>query len=57
MSRMESKSQLRAVVAVQDEELEKNGIKSVNDVECTMKAFAPDTINTIWTASNIEFKK
>lgn len=45
------------VVAVQDEELEKNGIKSVNDVECTMKAFAPDTINTIWTASNIEFKK
>ena len=54
---MESKSQLRAVVAVQDEELEKNGIKSVNDVECTMKAFAPDTINTIWTASNIEFKK
>lgn len=45
------------VVAVQDEELKKNSIKSVDDVECTMEALAPDTINTIWTATNIEFKK
>ena len=44
-------------IGVQDEELKKNGIDNVNDIECTVKLLDPDTLMPRWTASNIEFKK
>lgn len=44
-------------IGVQDEELKKNGIDNVNDIECTVKLLDPDTLMPRWTASNIKFKK
>ena len=44
-------------IGAQDEELAKNSIDNVNDIECTVKLLDPDTLMPRWTASNIEFKK
>lgn len=44
-------------IGVQDEELTKNSIANVNDIECMVKLLDPDTLMPRWTANNIEFKK
>jgi hypothetical protein len=42
-------------ITIQDSELERNGVESVESVECSIKFESPDTFATLWNTDNLKF--
>lgn len=42
-------------ITVQDSELERNGVESVESVECSIEFESPDTFVTLWNTDNLKF--
>lgn len=42
-------------ITIQDSELERNDVESVESVECSIKFESPDTFATLWNTDNLKF--